>query len=102
MSKLGSAGPLKLQRFKAFYAELTLENAAINDAFSRRLSRGPREIAVAVILVEEHHRSVHSACQIAQLSRIAYYRPQCGRSTRMRLHRAALTALLAQWHRWGF
>ncbi len=58
--------------------------------------------AVVAILVEEHHRSIQSACQIARLSRTAYYRPRRAREDDDAPVIAALTALIAKEGRWGF
>jgi putative transposase len=54
------------------------------------------------ILIDEHHRPVSSACQIAGLSRTAHYRPPTPDVDDDAPIVAALTALIAQWHRWGF
>jgi len=54
------------------------------------------------ILVDEHTRSIVSACQIAGLSRTAFYRPpQMGDDADAPII-AALTTLIAQEGRWGF
>jgi putative transposase len=58
--------------------------------------------AVTAILVEEHDRSVVSACRIAGLSRTAFYRPPCERVDADGPIIRALTALIAQEGRWGF
>ena len=58
--------------------------------------------AVVAILVEEHHRSVQSACVIAGLSRTAHYRPPVRLEDADAPILAALTALIAQEGRWGF
>jgi putative transposase len=58
--------------------------------------------AVTTILVEEHDRSVVSACRIAGLSRTAFYRPPCDRVDADGPIIRALTALIAQEGRWGF
>lgn len=58
--------------------------------------------AVAAILVEEHGRSVVSACRIAGRSRTACYRPLRERVDADGPIIRALTALIAQEGRWGF
>lgn len=58
--------------------------------------------AVVAILVEEHHQSVVQACQIAGLSRTAYYRPPVASLDADAPIIAALTALVAEDGRWGF
>lgn len=54
------------------------------------------------MLVDEHSRSVVSACQIARLSRTAYYRPPQEGDDADAAIIAALTTLIAQEGRWGF
>ena len=58
--------------------------------------------AVVALLVDEHHRTVRSACQIVGLSRTAHYRPPVPTDDADAPIIAALTALITQWHRWGF
>lgn len=58
--------------------------------------------AVVAILVEEHDRSVVSACQIAGLSRTAHYRLTVRPADADALIIAALTTLIAQESRRGF
>ena len=58
--------------------------------------------AVVAILVDEHDRSVVSACQIAGLSRTAHYRPPVRPEDGDAPIIAALTTLIAQEGRWGF
>ena len=58
--------------------------------------------AVVAILVDEHRRSVVSACEIAGLSRTAYDRPPSALDDADAPIIAALTTLIAQEGRWGF
>jgi putative transposase len=58
--------------------------------------------AVATILVEEHTRSVRSACRIVGLSRTAFARPPAPSADADAPIIAALMTLIAQEHRWGF
>ena len=58
--------------------------------------------AVTAILVDEHDRSVVSACRIAGLSRTAFYRPPRDRVDADGPIIRALTAVIAQEGRWGF
>jgi putative transposase len=53
-------------------------------------------------MVQEHRLSIVRACQVARLSRAAYYRPgmQCGMRDAALI--AALNAVLAEDMRWGF
>ncbi len=54
------------------------------------------------ILVAEHGLSVRHACQVASLSRAAYYRPPPDRLDRDADVIAALTALVTETPQWGF
>ena len=55
-----------------------------------------------MVLVEEHHRSVVSACRITGCSRTAFYRPDTPARDADAPIIAALTTLIAQEVRWGF
>jgi len=57
---------------------------------------------VIAILVADHGLSVRHACQVASLSRAAYYRPPPDRLDRDAPVIAALTALVTEMPQWGF
>ena len=54
------------------------------------------------ILVADHRLSVRHACQVASLSRAAYYRPPPDRLDRDAEVIAALTALVTEMPQWSF
>ena len=55
-----------------------------------------------MVLVEEHQRSIVSACRITGCSRTAFYRPDTPARDADAPIIAALTTLIAQEVRWGF
>ena len=62
----------------------------------------PAKRQVIAILTTDHGLSVRRACQIASLSRAAYYRPPLDRLDRDADVIAALSALVAELPQWGF
>ena len=54
------------------------------------------------IVVDEHHQSVVQACEIAELSRTAFYRPPAASADADVPIITALTAPIAEEGRWGF
>jgi putative transposase len=109
-SKYGGACAAELKRLKELeaenaklkrmYADLALENAAIKEVLTRKLSPSAKREA-ARIMVEDTGLSVVRACSSVRLPREAYYRP-VEESTRDVEIVSALNEIVAVELRWGF
>src|SRR4051812_22701229 len=73
------------------YADLALENAAIEDVTEPKAVRPSAERKIAEVLVTEHRLPVQRACRVVRLSRAAHYRPPVSASRRDPSVIAALT-----------
>lgn len=86
-TKYGGAGVLELQRLKALeqenarpnsmYADMAIENGRSRTCSAENCRASVRRADVAIV-IQEHDRSVVSACHIDRLSRTAHYLPPGG------------------------
>ncbi|MBN3342775.1 IS3 family transposase [Pectobacterium brasiliense] len=88
-------------RLKRMYADLALENAAIKDVLNRKFLTPSARREVVEQLVHAKLSIMH-ACQLAGLSRAAYYKRPRPASERDAEVIDALNAIVTRHGRWGF